>query len=103
MQREGQGAAWSFIVFSFRVQKGHSYGLKEMRGYSRSGDYVSQTTAAHRDHSKRQSALDEKMEKELSDRMERLFGESTSRREGYDDWEPDRPREAPGGGRTRSR
>ena len=76
---------------------------KKEKSYSGGGDYVSQSSAAQRDHRKRQGALDKKADREISDRIERLLGDSSSERGDFDDWEPDRPREAPGGGRTRSR
>jgi hypothetical protein len=73
---------------------------KEKR-YSRGGDYVSQSGAALKDHKRNQAALDRKAEKEIWDRIERLLDSPSDGRK--DDLEPDRPGEAPGGGRTRSR
>lgn len=77
---------------------------RKEKSYSRGGDYVSQSTAAMKDHQMRQGALDEKMDKEITDRMDRLMsaGRSEDGRD-LDDWDPDRQPKAPGGGRTRSR
>jgi hypothetical protein len=72
------------------------------KGYSRSADYASQSTAALNEHKDRQSALNKKMSREIADRIERLL-KGWSERDSIDDADPNRPQEAPGGGRTRSR
>jgi hypothetical protein len=77
---------------------------REEKSYARGGDYVSQSTAAMKDHGKRQAALDAKANKEITDRIERLMNmDMSSARSPELDDDPDRQREAPGGGRTRSR
>jgi hypothetical protein len=73
------------------------------KSYSSGAGYVSQSSAALATHQDRQKALNKKVDREISDRIERLLGSEDASRENSDDWEPDRPREAPGGGRTRSR
>jgi len=72
------------------------------KGYSRSADYASQSTAALNEHKDRQGALNKKMSREITDRIERLL-KGWPERDNIDNADPDRPREAPGGGRTRSR
>ncbi len=78
---------------------------KKEKAYTRGSDYVSQSTAALKDHQKRQSALDTRMKKEITDRIERMMSieAKMGRDQNSDDREPDRQHEAPGGGRTRSR
>lgn len=75
-------------------------------GYSRGGGYVSQTTAARKEHIHRQAKLDrlakaaragkQEMTEVQRKRMDRLLDTRDAGRD-------DRQHEAPGGGRTRSR
>jgi len=86
-----------------QVHEASDAGKKE-KAYSRGGDYVSQSTAALKDHRNRQGALDAEMDREISDRIERVMNaRSFDGERDFDDWDPDRQRGAPGGGRTRSR
>ncbi len=55
------------------------------KGYSGGSDYVSQSTAALTDHQKRQDALDKKIDKEISNRIDRMFGEPSSGRDSSGD------------------
>lgn len=97
------------------------------RGYSRGDDYVSQTRAALRDHQQRQDALngrstrpaegprprprkDERSDRgETTDarqrRLDRLatINEELNRARDHTEDDPNKQREAPGGGHTRSR
>ena len=73
------------------------------KGYSRSADYATQSTAALREHKDRQQTLDKKMKHEAADRIERLLRNWSESDKITDERDPDRPREAPGGGHTRSR
>jgi hypothetical protein len=50
------------------------------KGYSGRADYASQSTAALKDHRNRQGKLDEKMDREITDRIERLLGDASARK-----------------------
>ena len=76
---------------------------KSEKNYS-GADYVSQSAAALKEHKKRQSAINDKMKRELSDRLKRLLGDKPPpRKRKPDDRDSNRPNKAPGGGRTGSR
>jgi hypothetical protein len=91
--------------------------LNEAR-YARGEDYVSQSTAAQKDHKRRQKKIDKVAPKErpnypgnieMTDsrraRLDRMLkaAEDANRSKDRGDDDPDRQHEAPGGGRTRSR
>jgi hypothetical protein len=82
------------------------------KAYSRGDDYVSQSSAALRDHWQRQSRLDDTTLRPTNPSRDsgkgRLIGdfdddERDNRFDDFDHPEPDRQSEAPGGGRTRGR
>jgi hypothetical protein len=112
---------------SREAREGQDEALIE-RGYARGDDYVSQTRAALRHHRQRQEAAEElpirpaqseerprtknedrDQKGEITDarqrRLDRLASirEDIERSRGRDEDDPDRQREAPGGGHTRSR
>lgn len=80
------------------------------KAYGRGDDYVSQTTAAQKDHTQRQETLNEEFRnREVTERLQKLrerLVEKTDaevRTDHSHDEGPDKQREAPGGGQTRSR
>ncbi|HWB50473.1 MAG TPA: relaxase/mobilization nuclease domain-containing protein [Stellaceae bacterium] len=108
------------------AMEAHSEALTE-RDYSRGDDYVSQSRAALRDHQRRREALDDRSaggreerparptkddrndKGEMTDarqrRLDRLaaINEELNRARDRTEDDPDKQREAPGGGHTRSR
>lgn len=83
---------------------------KTEKRYSRGDDYVSQTTAALKDHLERQGGLERAAkEREAADRLMRLRerfeqnGAKLKSPEKDQDGDPNRQNPAPGGGHTRSR
>ena len=96
-----------------KVAGGHTTYIKDYNGrvaYGRGDDYVSQTTAARKDHKQRQEALNGEFRSgEITERLQRLrdrLTEQTDAKAGTDhnhDAGPNRQPEAPSGGHTRSR
>jgi hypothetical protein len=77
---------------------------RDEKAYGRGGDYATQSGVALEDHQRRQARLDGKIDRERADRLKRMFDRiDREEREGKDDRDPDRQKEAPGGGRSRSR
>jgi len=75
---------------------------KKEKDYERGADYVSQTSAATKDHRLRQNELDRKAGKEITDRMEQLLnGPSSKTVRDVDDGKPGHQPRAPGGSRSR--
>jgi hypothetical protein len=80
------------------------------KAYARGDDYVSQTTAAQKDHAQRQQAREKELkEREIAERIKQLreqFDENEREiKAGMNEQDggPNRQNLAPGGGRTRSR
>jgi hypothetical protein len=80
------------------------------KAYARGEDYVSQTTAAQKEHAKRQEVLDAEFKQsrknEALDKLKERFARQDRELDGGDhaqDGDPDRQPKAPGGGHTRSR
>jgi hypothetical protein len=86
-------------------RKRHAHEMSNEKAYGRGDDYVSQTTAAQKDHKKRQDALNADASKTRFDTIE-MTEANRARFERLlrgDEGNPDRQPTAPGGGRTRGR
>jgi Relaxase/Mobilisation nuclease domain len=92
-----------------RRAKGPEQDTSLEKAYGRGDDYVSQTTAALKDHQKRQKKLDAEAGddgnaariRQLKERIAKIEARNATKHQ--HDEGPDRQREAPGGGRTRGR
>jgi hypothetical protein len=77
---------------------------KKEKAYGRGADYVSQTSAATKDHRLRQNELDRKAGKEVTGRIEQMLnGPSSESAKSVDRGKPDRQSPAPGRGRSGGR
>jgi hypothetical protein len=86
-----------------RDQEASEIATKE-KAYGRGADYVSQTTAAQKDHRQRQNELDRKAGKEISGRIDQMLnGPSSESAKSVDRGKPDRQPPAPGRGRSGGR